>query len=111
MRIWATLLILVQCGGCAQYEAQQQAEYAARAAAAESQDDAKCQSYGTPKGSANYAQCRMNLDNIRSQERQQAAAIYSQNIARLQAANQSPPTYNVNVCNNTPGQANTCMYR
>lgn len=111
MRSLVVVLSVVLCGGCAQYEAQQQAEYAARAAAIESQDDAKCQSYGTPKGSTNYSQCRMNLDNIRSQERQQAAAIYSQNIARLQEANRPAPTYNVNVCNNTPGQVNTCIYR
>jgi hypothetical protein len=111
MRFIAIFIGIFTLSGCAQYEAQRQAEADARALAMDSSDDSRCQSYGAPKGSPNYVQCRMNLDNQHAQERQQRVAIASQNLARWQAATQPPPTYNVNVCNDTPGRANTCMYR
>lgn len=34
--------------------------------AAEAQDDAKCRSYGTARGSQAYMQCRMSLDQGRA---------------------------------------------
>jgi hypothetical protein len=110
MRTIAVVIGFFALSGCAQYEAQRQAEAIAQAQAIDSNDDSRCQSYGAPRGSQNYVQCRMNLDNQHAQERQQSIAIANQNLARMQAATQAPPTYNVNVCNTAPGQVNTCIY-
>lgn len=106
--IRASFFLLLVLGGCAQYEAQQQAEASARAQAAASSDDAQCRSYGTAPGSSGYIQCRMNLDNLRAQDLQQRRAAASQFLARSFPAR--TPTYNVNICSPTPGQVDTCSY-
>jgi hypothetical protein len=71
--------------GCAS-----QAQLAAR-------DDARCQSYGFSPGKEGYAQCRMNLDMLRLQARQQAANAIAAGVAagaeRAQEIYSQPRTY------------------
>jgi len=99
MRIVAALAIALTLGSCAEYQAQQQAQAQAQAQAQQASDDAQCQSYGAAPGSPAYIQCRMNLDNQRSQMR---AAVASALVGRMM----QPPTQNMNVtvsnCNANP---------
>ena len=57
MTRWIALIAILSLAGC---KTLQEAEIA--------QDDAKCASYGAPKGSPAYVQCRMELDRNRSNE-------------------------------------------
>lgn len=70
--IGAALLLGLTLSGCAQYQAERQAQ-AAQAQAVN--DDAQCRSYGTVLGSPDYVQCRMNLDNQHAQVNLQNRAI------------------------------------
>lgn len=58
MRYWMPLFAILSLTGCV--TAQQTAQEA---------DDAKCRSYGVPKGSPEYVQCRMLLDQQRADRR------------------------------------------
>jgi outer membrane biogenesis lipoprotein LolB len=81
--------IAILCGlvvfiltGCAQYQAQQQAQAADQAQAQAASDDAQCQSYGVSPGSPGYVQCRMNLDNQHAAAFQQRQAILGAYLLR-----------------------------
>jgi hypothetical protein len=67
----------IRSDGCAPgtvgYQQAQEAQ--AQAAAAVANDDARCRSYGVEPGSPGYAQCRMNMDNLRAQDEQQRRAL------------------------------------
>jgi hypothetical protein len=75
-------LLAVGCvalSGCAQYQAEQQAQAAQIQAA---NDDAQCRSYGVQPGSPPYVQCRMNLDNQHAAAQQQQNAILGAYLLR-----------------------------
>jgi len=68
MRFAATLLALMSLAGCAQYDAERQANLAAAAQARAAADDASCRSSGAQPGSPQYEDCRRRLENQHAQE-------------------------------------------
>ncbi len=68
MRFAAMLLALMSLVGCAQYDAERQANMAAAAQARVASDDASCQSSGAQPGSPEYDDCRRRLENQHAQE-------------------------------------------
>jgi hypothetical protein len=63
---WCLLAPLLLLGGCASRE-QIAARQAAARAAINAEDDGKCRSFGALPGSSAYLQCRMTLDQTRTQ--------------------------------------------
>lgn len=68
-RLFLIITAIASLSGCASRE-----QLAAR-------DDDKCRSYGLAPGDQGYAQCRMNLDMLRLQARQQAANAVAAGLA------------------------------
>ena len=68
MRIATMLLTLVSLVGCAQYDAERQANMAAAAQARAASDDANCRSSGAQPGSPEYEDCRKRFENQHAQE-------------------------------------------
>jgi hypothetical protein len=60
------LSLLLMLGGCASQQQIQERQAAAKAAT-EADGDAKCRSFGLEPGSPGYVQCRMTLDQTRTQ--------------------------------------------
>ena len=60
------LSLFVVLGGCASQRQTQEQQAAARAAI-DADGDAKCRSFGLEPGSPGYVQCRMTLDQTRTQ--------------------------------------------
>jgi len=60
------LSLLVVLGGCASQQQTQEQQAAARAAI-DVDGDAKCRSFGLEPGSPGYVQCRMTLDQARTE--------------------------------------------
>ena len=63
---WCILSLLVVLGGCASQQQTQEQQAAARAAI-DADGDAKCRSFGLEPGSPGYVQCRMTLEQTRTQ--------------------------------------------
>lgn len=80
MRIMAVFIGFFVLSGCAQMEEIRQNGLAMQAEG----DDARCSSYGLRYGTAEYAQCRMSVD-------QQRTAAISQAFRAQQPAYQVPP--------------------
>lgn len=78
MRLAAMLLALMSLVGCAQYDAERQANLAAAAQARAASDDANCRSSGAQPGSPQYEDCRRRLESQHAQE----------NHSQLDVANQ-----------------------
>jgi len=68
MWIATMLLAAVSLVGCAQYEAEKQANMAAAAQARVASDDANCRSFGAQPGSPEYEDCRKRFANQHAQE-------------------------------------------
>jgi hypothetical protein len=68
MRFATVLVVLVPLVGCAQYDAERQANLAAAAQARVVADDATCRSSGAQPGSPAYDDCRKRLNNQHAQE-------------------------------------------
>jgi hypothetical protein len=68
--------------------AREQAAFERQRAAQEAADDAKCQGYGTQKGSQAYIACRMQLTELHSNEAATAAVVNAQNAATQQRQSQ-----------------------
>jgi hypothetical protein len=85
MRFAALLLALMFLVGCAQYDAERQANMAAAAQARTASDDASCRSSGAQPGSPGYEDCRRRLENQHAQEthRQQDLANQMLNAQKL----------------------------
>jgi hypothetical protein len=68
MRFATVLAMLVCLAGCAQYDAERQANLAAAAQARTAADDATCRSSGAQPGSPEYADCRKRYANQHAQD-------------------------------------------
>ena len=68
MRFAALLLALASLAGCAQYDAERQANLAAAAQLRAASDDANCRSSGAQPGSPAYDDCRRRYANQHAQE-------------------------------------------
>lgn len=90
MRHWIALAAVLSLAGCKTI-AEAQSE----------RDDAKCVSYGAPKGSPAYTQCRLQLEQNRSNER--AAFLGSPSPASMIAPQAAAPRHCMWV-----GQVWTC---
>jgi hypothetical protein len=62
------LLALMSLAGCAQYDAERQANLAAAAQERAASDDANCRSSGAQPGSPQYEDCRRRYENQHAQE-------------------------------------------
>jgi len=80
-RTLALVVVLTICG-CASRE-QIEARQAAARAAIDAQDDAKCRSFGATPGSQAYFQCRMTLDQTRTQITAAQDAQIQENSMRM----------------------------
>ena len=78
------LAIGLMLGSCAQWQAEQELrqrqQAQAEAATIAAHDDAQCRSNGAAPGSQSYVQCRMNVDNQRTQMRQMIAGQFVDHI-------------------------------
>ena len=85
MRFAAMLLALMSLAGCAQYDAERQANLDAAAQARAASDDASCRSSGAKPGSPQYEDCRRRYENQHAQEthRQQDLANQMLNATKL----------------------------
>lgn len=68
MRFATVLVVLVTLVGCAQYDAERQANLKAAAQARVAADDATCRSSGAQPGSPAYQDCRTRWENQHAQE-------------------------------------------
>lgn len=68
MRFAAMPAVLLLLGGCAQYDAQRQANLTASEQARTAADDAACRSSGAQPGSPEYEDCRKRFANQHAQE-------------------------------------------
>ena len=85
MRFAALLLALTSLVGCAQYDAERQANLAAAAQAQTASDDASCRSSGAQPGSPAYDDCRRRFANQHAQgtHRQEDLANQMLNATKL----------------------------
>jgi hypothetical protein len=68
MRFATVLVALVWFAGCAQYDAERQANLAAAAQARAAADDATCRSSGAQPGTPAYDDCRRRYANQHAQQ-------------------------------------------
>ena len=68
MRFVTVLLVLVSLAGCAQYDAERQANLKAAVQARVAADDAACRSSGAQPGTPAYEDCRKRWENQHAQE-------------------------------------------
>jgi hypothetical protein len=68
MRFVAMPALLLLLGGCAQYDAERQANLAVAEQARVAADDAACRSSGARPGSPRYEDCRKRFANQHAQE-------------------------------------------
>jgi hypothetical protein len=68
MRFATILVILATLAGCAQYDAERQANLKAAAQARVAADDAACRSSGAKVGTPAYEDCRKRWENQHAQE-------------------------------------------
>ena len=88
-----------------------EAEYTLQLAELRSRTTAEAQRRSLAATSAQAAEAQAQAASIQAQAASlQANAAMLQGLGALQSATRPLPTYNVNVCNAGPGQANTCSY-
>jgi hypothetical protein len=86
-------------------------EYKLQLAELRSRTTAEAQRRSLAATSAQAAEAQAQAATIQAQAASlQANAAMLQGLSAFQSANRPLPTYNVNVCNAGPGQANTCSY-
>jgi hypothetical protein len=85
MRFAALLLALMFIAGCAQYDAERQANLAAATQARAASDDANCRSSGAQPGTPAYDDCRRRYANQHAQSthRQEDLANQMLNATKL----------------------------
>ena len=81
MRIATMLVALTALAGCAQYDAERQANLAAATQARAAADDANCRSSGAQPGSPAYEDCRKRLENQHAQETNRQQRLVNEMLA------------------------------
>lgn len=108
MRVLAVFIGFLTLSGCAQYQAERQAEQ-------NQADGAKCESFGAVRGTVPYIQCMVDMDNQRQTNRRAAVAGIQQSLQSFQPvlpsyqvqpipnplANQAPSNMTCNTLGNT----------